>query len=79
MSGPRAAAVLALGAALATYAAIVRPWMLDWGASTAERMYPLPGDGLVPDAHYVTTRAATIGAPPDRVWPWLVQMGQRRR
>jgi hypothetical protein len=32
----------------------------------------------VPDAPYVTTRAVTIDAPPDRVWPWLVQMGQDR-
>jgi hypothetical protein len=25
-----------------------------------------------------STRAITIGAPPDQVWPWLVQLGQGR-
>jgi hypothetical protein len=52
--------------------------MLAWGATAAERSGPLPGDDLVPDARYVTTRAITIDAPPDRIWPWLVQMGQDR-
>ena len=32
----------------------------------------------MPDARHVTTRAVTIDAPPERVWPWLVQMGQDR-
>ena len=38
----------------------------------------LPGDDLAPDARYVTTRAATIDAPVEAVWPWLLQMGQDR-
>ncbi len=29
-------------------------------------------------ARHVTTRAVTIAAPPEAVWPWLVQMGQDR-
>ena len=32
-------------------------------------------DEVLPDAHYRTTRAITIEAPPERVWPWLVQVG----
>jgi hypothetical protein len=32
----------------------------------------------VAGATMVTTRAITIDAPPDAVWPWLVQMGQDR-
>jgi hypothetical protein len=52
--------------------------MLSWGATAAEGCGPLPGDDVVPDARYVTTRAITIDAPPDRIWPWLVQMGQDR-
>jgi hypothetical protein len=78
MSRPRAAAALALAAAAGAYAAIVRPRMLAWGATEAERSAPLPGDDGEPDANYVTTRAVTIDAPPDRIWPWLVQMGQDR-
>lgn len=38
----------------------------------------LPGDELLPDARLVSTRAITVDAPPDAVWPWLVQMGSGR-
>jgi hypothetical protein len=65
--------VLAIG-----YVSVVRPWALDWGTTSAERAQPLPGDDLLPDARYVTTRAVTVNAPPTAVWPWLVQMGQDR-
>ena len=78
MTGPRTIVALVLAAAIGGYTAIVRPRMLAWGATVAERSAPLPGDGLVPDARYVTTRAVTVDAPPDRLWPWLVQMGQDR-
>jgi hypothetical protein len=78
MNGPTIVVALALAAAVAAYAAIVRPWMLAWGASGPERSGPLPGDDVVPDARYATTRAVTIDAPPERIWPWLVQMGQDR-
>jgi hypothetical protein len=45
------------------------------GATTAEVHGMLPGDGIVPDALWESTRAITIGAAPERVWPWIVQMG----
>jgi hypothetical protein len=38
----------------------------------------LPGDELVPDGETLLTRGITIAAPPDAVWPWLVQMGYGR-
>ena len=38
----------------------------------------MPGDDLVSGAQYRCTRAVTIDAPPDAVWPWLVQVGYRR-
>ena len=38
----------------------------------------LPGDDIVPDPQVVTNHAITIDAPPESVWPWLVQMGWHR-
>jgi hypothetical protein len=38
----------------------------------------LPGDDLTPQADLVATRAITIRAAADRVWPWIVQLGQGR-
>ena len=78
MSGPMKVLAVAVVAAASVYAGVVRPWMLAWGATEAERIGPLPGDDVVPDARYVTTRAVTIDAPPERIWSWLVQMGQDR-
>jgi hypothetical protein len=64
--------------ALAGYDALVRPWIINWGASRGEQHMPLPGDDIasgVP-AHY--TKAVTIQAPPEAVWPWLAQIGDHR-
>jgi uncharacterized protein YndB with AHSA1/START domain len=47
-------------------------------ATLNERLDPLPGDGLVPDAIVCATHAICIEAPPGRVWPWLAQMGEGR-
>jgi hypothetical protein len=38
----------------------------------------MPGDDLLPDADVLATRAMTIDAPPDAIWPWLVEMGSGR-
>jgi hypothetical protein len=65
-------------AAAGAYARWVVPWMRGWGATPAERDAPLPGDELVPRPALRSTRAVTIAAPPDRVWPWLAQIGQDR-
>ena len=45
------------------------------GATRAETRAPLPGDELVQEPLWQSTRAITIDAPPERVWPWIVQMG----
>lgn len=70
---------LAGGAAAAiagAYLVLVRPRMLRWGATEEEARRRLPGEGVVPDARRdPSTMAVTIDAPPERVWPWLVQMG----
>ncbi len=38
----------------------------------------MPGDEFVPEASFNDTRAITIDAPPEAVWPWLVQIGYGR-
>ena len=48
------------------------------GSTQAERRQVLPGDELIDHPTVVTNHAITIPAPPDRVWPWLVQMGWHR-
>lgn len=61
------------------YALWVRPRLLTWGATPEEISRAYPGDELVPDADSsVFTMATTLPAPPEKVWPWLVQMGHGR-
>jgi hypothetical protein len=56
-------------------APLLRPWHRRWGASRSEVAATMPGDDLFPQAQYRCTRAITITAPPEAVWPWLVQVG----
>lgn len=42
---------------------------LTWGTRGDEATRKLPGDELLPDAGLVSTRAITVDAPPDAVWP----------
>ena len=74
----RNAAFLGALAVLAGYDLLLRPWMREWGSTSEERKRPLPGDEVPADvlAHY--TKALTIDAPAETVWPWLVQIGDRR-
>jgi hypothetical protein len=75
---PTIAALALLGAAVALYEGVVRPWHLRWGADDEEVDQPLPGDGFVAEPARQCTRAITIDAPPERVWPWVVQLGADR-
>jgi hypothetical protein len=52
-----------------------RPRMLRWGATEEEAAETLPGDERTPHPRVQSTRAITIDAPPERVRPWIVQMG----
>lgn len=63
--------------AVATYL-VRRPAMLRWGTQGDEATEPLPGDDRVPHPTFQSTRAITIDAPPEEVWPWVVQMGIHR-
>jgi uncharacterized membrane protein YuzA (DUF378 family) len=68
--------ILAAVAAL-TYA-LARPWASTWGATEEEAQVRLPGDEVGPPAQIQSTRAITIDAPAEEVWPWLVQIGWGR-
>jgi hypothetical protein len=61
--------------ALAATAYLLRRIGRRSGATTTEVKAALPGDGLVPDPMWQSTRAITIAAPREQVWPWIVQMG----
>lgn len=51
---------------------------MDWARATgAERAAVLPGDELLV-AEVVMDRGFDLAAPPEAVWPWLVQLGKRR-
>lgn len=57
----------------------LRQWCIRWGATDAELQSAMPGDDLLPStAMPGATHAITIHASPDKVWPWLMQIGQDR-
>jgi hypothetical protein len=75
-----------IGVGLATLGAIsfgvylrfIRPWQLRWGATDDEVASVMPGDDVVQQPTFDATRAVTIQARPEAIWPWLVQMGMTR-
>lgn len=70
---------VASGAAtLATLSMALRPLFLNWGATDEEAGRTWPGDELAPTPASLATRAVTIHAPADVVWPWILQIGQDR-
>ncbi len=60
------------------YAGPLRRWMRTWGATAEEIERSEPGDEVLTGDVDQTTRAIGIAAPPAAIWPWLVQMGDRR-
>ena len=78
MRGPRISLV-AIGAALAAlYFKVVRPWTMRWGATDDEVARWMSGDDVVGHVDFNATRAVTIHARPEHIWPWLVQIGSGR-
>ncbi len=71
------AAVAAL-ATVGAYAAALRRRQFHWGATPDEAVMPLPGDDLLGRVDLEATRAVTVQAGVEDVWPWLAQMGQGR-
>jgi hypothetical protein len=72
------AASAVAGAAGLAYFLFARPWHLRWGATDEEIAASFPGDAICPNAAGQVTHAITINAPPEKVWPWIVQIGQDR-
>ena len=74
-----AIAAWAAAEAAVIYARAIRPWHSRWGATDDEVEGPMPLDERIPEPRVTTTRAVSIAAPPDEVWPWIVQMGDSPR
>jgi hypothetical protein len=71
--------LVAVIAVTVAYAGFLRPMQMRWGSTDVERTRPMPGDRVIGDASFIATRAVTIEAPCERVWPLIEQMGRRER
>jgi hypothetical protein len=67
-----ALAVVLVGAG---FFGLYRPWHLRWGATRDEVAQHMPGDEVVPAPAFNATRAVTVEARPEDIWPWIVQIG----
>ena len=63
---------------LGVYLRFIRPWQLRWGATDEEVARAMPGDDELKHATFNATRAVTIQARPEEIWPWLLQIGAGR-
>ncbi|HEY6407501.1 MAG TPA: hypothetical protein VIY29_08545, partial [Ktedonobacteraceae bacterium] len=71
--------IAALGVVLlGVYHRLIRPWQLRWGATDGEVTRAMAGDEVVKQPTFHATRAVTIQARPEEIWPWLVQIGVTR-
>jgi len=77
--GPVCAAAV-IGSVIAGWLAggVARRVSVRTGVSDAEALGPLPGDEFIAHPMVEWTRGVTVHAAPDRVWPWLAQMGYGR-
>jgi len=60
------------------YLLVYRPQQLRWGATDEEVARAMPGDDIQRQPIFNATRAVTINARPEQIWPWLVQIGYKR-
>jgi hypothetical protein len=56
----------------------IRRWMSRWGATPSDLSRVMAGDSLLVEPTYSGTMAVSVDAPPEDIWPWLVQMGYQR-
>jgi hypothetical protein len=60
------------------YLLVYRPWSLGWGATVEEVNRQMPGDGILEKPTFIATRAISIEASPEEIWPWIIQIGYKR-
>jgi hypothetical protein len=70
--------LLVMLALAAVYWFPIRRWMGRWGVTSSDLSRVMAGDGLLVDPTYSGTMAVCVDAPPEDVWPWLVQIGYQR-
>ena len=56
----------------------LRRWFGRWGTTPDDLTRVMLGDAVIVNPTHTATHAVTVDAPPDDVWPWLVQMGFQR-
>lgn len=54
---------------------ILMPWMDRWGTTPDEQAAAFPGDDNVPDPILIANRGVTIHATPEKIYPWILQIG----
>jgi hypothetical protein len=67
--------VVIVAAAGVGFFGLYRPWQLRWGSTREEVIRTMPGDEVVPAPVFNATRAVTVEAHPEDIWPWIVQIG----
>ncbi len=70
--------VFILALLLLGYSIPMRNWFARWGTTSEERSMKMAGDALIAHPTDVSTGAVTIDAPPEDIWPWLIQLGSKR-
>jgi hypothetical protein len=59
------------------YLPVISPFLSSRGSTDSEMSMSLPGDDLFMPGHKINmTQSVTVNATPDRIWPWMVQIGQ---
>ena len=56
----------------------VRHWFNRWGTTPEEVTSAMPGDKVITNPTNSAMLSVTVATGPEKVWPWLVQMGFQR-
>ena len=60
------------------YWIFIRPQHISWGATPAETIMNFPVNEFISSNRVISTRAITINAAKEKIWPWIAQTGQNR-